>query len=208
MLITTNSQHACCNERESEQHCSTPILSINEFTTTAIEILQANIGHMYRDSAITFGRAGRGDAVVTMDIHSPELAGMNFFGVESAGSRRSPRTKSTVLASDAHAPLGINHLDVAPTERDLLPGIDNTNSVVAENNFGFQVDEIDESVYGDGPSNCCSQSTGQNRRPYEEASEYQGADPQSNSSLGSKNLALAHSSIFSQRLPRTDGQVA
>ena len=164
---------------------------------------------MNSDSAITLGGASGGDILVATDLHGFQLAGMNLLGMVSAGSGCCPSIETAVLTGDAHAPFGIDQINITPADRDFLDGVNDGQGFFGKNYFGSdenQVGTVDDSY---GPSNCCSQSVGRSSRPDKASAEHNDASAQDETALGSKDFALMHTSIFphfSLTSLATDGQ--
>ena len=208
MSLTQKSQHQCCDETEANQHCPAPVLSVHKFAAVTTEILDSHSRHMYSNAAVALGGASRRNTLMGRNLHAAQLTWVNFFGMESAGSWSGPRAKASMPAGDIHAPLGVNQVDITPTDGDLLPGINDHNFYVIVNNFRSDVNHVNQSVYCDAPSDCCAQTLSQQSRPNEEHRKRQRAATEKKSSLGSKDFTLAHTSIFSYTSHITDGQVS
>jgi hypothetical protein len=206
MLKTHRSEYDCCSQTEAEQCCGVPVARSLELGTSGSELSNTELGHMNGNSAIALGGASRRDTLVVADLHSPQLAGMNFLGMVSAGSGRSPRIKSSVLTRDAHAPLGINQIDISPADRDFLNGIDDNQMLITENKFGSNKNQVTGNDRCDRPSDCCGQTIAQRSRPDEASGQQNNATTHHQTTFGSKDILVAHSSIFSYSSRITDGQ--
>lgn len=208
MLLIQKNHNQCCSDAEAEQCCPAPILSVSEFLASASEILQPNLSHMHRNSAIALGGESWGNTFAATNLHAAKLAGINLLGVESAGSGCCPGIKTTELSGDAHAPFGIDQIDIAPTQFDLLDRVDDVNAIIGVNDVGPDKNQVDQDICCATSSNRTGQTLSQGRRPDEESRENGSSAAQEVTTPSSKDLWLAHDSIFSYTSHFTDGQVA
>jgi len=209
MLQTFRSEYQCCSDAEAKKCCGVPVELSLELGTSAGEISDTKLRHMNSDSAITLRGASGGDALVATDLHSFQLAGMNLLRMVPAGSGCCPSIETTVFAGDAHAPFGIDQINITPADRDFLNGVNNGQGFFGKNYFGSDENQVSTVDDSNGPSNCFSQSVGRSSRPDKTSAEHNDASAQDKTTLGSKDFALMHTSIFphfSLTSLATDGQ--
>ena len=174
----------------------------------SLELFEAQFSDVTSLSTLAVRRFTSADLTLESDIHTFDVGGMHRAGVVPTRSWSGPRAKASMPAGDIHAPLGVNQVDITPTDGDLLPGMNDHNFYVIVNNFRSDVIHVNQSVYCDAPSDCCAQTLSQQSRPNEEHRKRQRAATEKKSSLGSKDFTLAHTSIFSYTSHITDGQVS
>ena len=108
-----------------------------------LEFFDADSSPISGGAAIGVRGVSGPNASVEVNVESGNFIDMNRFVPTSARGGSRPGADRKIFGFDNHGPLGIQLNDIRPADREIFDGIANDHSLVAEDNFGANQNEID-----------------------------------------------------------------
>ena len=170
----------------------------NGYDVAAAELFQARQDQMLGNSGVRAWGFSWADDLA--NVHSANFAGVNTSGVIATGSWSSPREDfATIVGSDRHAVLGLDLINVIPTDRVFLDGVRDGYALIEDRDFGSVNHQVNNAA-----------KTGRPDKSYDAAREsaaepilniqpgYQGHHNSSadGAGFGAEDFGIAHAAIL------------
>lgn len=110
------------------------------------ELLMATPSKMGRNSRVGSRRFSGTHIVQIRDTHSLQFIGMDSSSVISAGSGCRPGADLLISDEQVHCVTSLNRFDIAPTNRVLVNGVGDYNSLVIKDDFGSYEEQISDAA--------------------------------------------------------------
>ena len=136
----TNS--ADCSAERNDQK-SAMIQNFTEFSTSIREVLPSATGQVRRHTRITSRRFTKSNALGVSQIHSPNVAGMNFSAVITTRSWSGPGVDNLICDLNAHGVSGFDSLNIAPSNGVTPNWIDDIDSLVTNFNAWAMQNQVE-----------------------------------------------------------------
>ena len=193
-----------CQKERYQRDSGTHVVEL-DFTFTTFKLPLVESGHVRSRqvrsrSRIASWRIARPYAPNFANPKSMNIRGVNYSGVITARSGRSPSVDIFAAHHDRHRVFSFNTLNFTPSNLDFLKWISNDNSFITKSNFWTQKKKISASSQKYSPANrnkkCFCSATYQSRDDFAHNYEINYKCRNVNSS-SSKSCRVIHSTILS-----------
>jgi len=203
-----NLRDNCCEEEGRDNQCC-PVVEIgfkldDSSLVKSFELLELRAGNCGSNPRVASGTFAGANHSAFADSHTFNLIGMNGATVVTTRglSGKSMNLSATSAVNYVHGVSGINFTNLMPTDFETLQGVDDQDSLVKENNFGVNEDQIEKCASENPPNQGaegCAKTVINNVDVNQGADCKEGAKTHDITTAWSEGLEVTHLTIFSRQ---------